>query len=209
MKLATELTASLREFAASGAELLENGGRLAPLSQLSWEVRGADDKPLLHIWSEEYNLTRRVIAITDHSEARLVLAVERFGRARPGRLEFVRSDFERPVRELLRSVTVHPSVASREVFLRYRGLPFARWDDGKVYFGCNDAREELTGATRLKFERMLEGLQVHRHPLATDTRHAWYRAQPERRLEAIVRNNVTRVDAALDARFVYTQVFAG
>jgi len=69
---------------------------------LSWEVRGADDKPLLHIWSEEYNLTRRVIAITDHSEARLVLAVERFGRGRPGRLEFVRSDFERPERELLR-----------------------------------------------------------------------------------------------------------
>jgi hypothetical protein len=103
MKLATELTASLREFAASGAELRENGVRLAPLSQLSWEVRGADDKPLLHIWSEEYNLTRRVIAITDHSEARLVLAVERFGRARPGRLEFVRSDFERPERELLRS----------------------------------------------------------------------------------------------------------
>jgi hypothetical protein len=102
MKLAAELTASLREFAASGAELRENGGRLAPLSRLSWEVRGADDKPLLHIWSEEYNLTRRVIAITDHSEARLVLAVERFGRGRPGRLEFVRSDFERPERELLR-----------------------------------------------------------------------------------------------------------
>jgi hypothetical protein len=99
MKLAAELTTSLREFAASGAEPRENGGRLAPLSRLSWEVRGADDKPLLHIWSEEYNLTRRVIAITDHSEVRLVLAVERFGR--PERLEFVRSDFERPERELL------------------------------------------------------------------------------------------------------------
>ncbi|MEQ1354046.1 MAG: hypothetical protein ABLT11_08505, partial [Candidatus Acidiferrum sp.] len=73
MNLAAELTASLREFAASGAEMYENGGRLAPFSRMSWEVRGADDKPLLHIWSEEYNLTRRVIAITDHSEARLVL----------------------------------------------------------------------------------------------------------------------------------------
>jgi hypothetical protein len=30
MKLAAELTASLREFAASGAELPENGRRLAP-----------------------------------------------------------------------------------------------------------------------------------------------------------------------------------
>jgi hypothetical protein len=75
---------------------------LAPLSKLSWEVRGPDDKPLLHIWSEQYNLTRRVIAITDHSDARLVLAVERFGRSRPDRLEFVRIDFERSARELSR-----------------------------------------------------------------------------------------------------------
>ena len=66
MKLAAELEAGLREFVSAGAaELCENGGRLAPLSRLSWEVRGSDDKPLLHIWSEQYNLTRRVIAITD------------------------------------------------------------------------------------------------------------------------------------------------
>jgi hypothetical protein len=101
MKLAAELTSGLREFAASGAELRERRAAGAIVAAV-WEVRGADDKPLLHIWSEECNLTRRVIAITDHSGARLVLAVERFGRARPGRLEFVRSDFERPERELLR-----------------------------------------------------------------------------------------------------------
>jgi len=56
---------------------------------------------------------------------------------------------------------------------------------------------------------MLLDLQNHRHPLDTDTRHALYRAQPERWLEAIVRNDVTRIDAILDSRFVYTQVFAG
>jgi hypothetical protein len=377
VKLAAELEASIREFAAAGtAELCENGGRLAPLSKLSWEVRGESDKPLLHIWSEEYNLTRRVIAITDHSDARLVLAVERFGRTRPDRLEFVRTDFERPARELAReefcarlkptlaaqfpdeslesitasadlehslsgnyvrgvlkrgsshtaflavpdgesqdtinnsltfallwldrlrntnlrgtagglrimvprnscgivahrlafladsaaielyehdasrealekidprragnlntwliphrecegllsqaraaieplialdfqAISVHPSVASREVFLRYRGLPIARWDDGKVFFGRHDLREELTAATRPAFESLLLELHNHRHPLATDTRHALYRAQPERWLEAIVRTDVTRIDAVLDSRFVYTQVFAG
>lgn len=377
MKLAAELEASLREFAAAGAaELCENGGRLAPLSKLSWEVRGEGEKPLLHIWSEEYNLTRRVIAITDHSESRLVLAVERFGRTRPDRLEFVRIDFERPARELAReefcawlreilarefpdetlesasasadlehslsgnyvrgilkrgsahivflavpggetqdtinnvltfgvlwlervrgmarrgtvgtlrvivpkdscavvahrmacldgsmslelyeldsasetlekidprragnvdtwlvpqreaeallaqarveiepivaldrqAITVHSSCTSREVFLRYRGLAFARWDEGTIYFGVNDMRRELTAGSRLVLLKMLDELQIHRHPLATDTRHAWYRAQPERWLEAMVRNDVTRVDAILDPRFVYTQVFAG
>jgi hypothetical protein len=63
MSLDRELEASLREFATSGAaELCENGSRVAPLAKLSWEVRGTGDKPLLHIWSEEYNLTRRVLA---------------------------------------------------------------------------------------------------------------------------------------------------
>jgi hypothetical protein len=377
MKLATELEASLREFAAAGAaELCENGGRLAPLSTLSWEVRGSDDKPLLHIWSEQYNLTRRVVAITDHSDARLVLAVERFGRSRPDRLEFVRIDFERSSRELSRAefcerlkgllasqfpdetvesatisadlehslsgnyvrglskrgsryeaflavpdgesqdtinnsltfallwldrlrnsrqrgtvggvrvivpkgtcsvvahrfaalapgvaielyerdsardsleridprrvgnlhtwlvpwresealldqarsqiepivtfdplaIAVHPSPASREVILRYRGLAFARWDDGAIYFGCNDMHEELTLASRAAFERMMQDLGIHRHPLASDARHPLYRAQPERWLESLVRNDITRVDSVFDARFVYSQVFAG
>jgi hypothetical protein len=55
---------------------------------------------------------------------------------------------------------------------------------------------------------LLADLEIHRQPLASDKRHALYRAQPERWLEAIVREDVTRVDAQLDARFVYTQVFA-
>jgi hypothetical protein len=371
MKLAAELEASLCEFVSAGAaELCENGGRLAPLSKLSWEVRGSDDKPLLHIWSEQHNLTRRVIAITDHSDARLVLAVERFGRSRPDRLEFVRIEFERSARELSRekfcerlkgllasqfpdetvesatvsadlehslsgnyvrglskrgsryeaflavldgesqdtinnsltfallwlgrlhngnqrgtvgglrlivpkescrvvahriaalepgiaielyerdpardsleridprragnlhtwliprresealltqagaqvgpivaidpqAIAVHPCTASREVVLRYRGLAFARWDDRTIFFGCNDMREELTSASRVAFERMMQELGIYRHPLASDTRHPWYRAQAERWLESLVRNDVTRVDSVLDSRFVY------
>src|SRR5271163_619674 len=103
MELAAELEASLKEFSASGlVEVRENGARVAPLEGLSWEIRGSGDKPLLHIWSECYNLTRRVLAITDHSEQRLALAVERFGRLKPDRLEFVRRDFQRQARELSR-----------------------------------------------------------------------------------------------------------
>src|SRR5215470_3547289 len=103
MQLAAELEVSLREFAAnSSVELRENGGRIASLSGLSWQVRGAADKPLLHFWSEHHNFTRRVLAITDNSEERLALAVERFGRSRPDRLEFVRTSFDRFARELSR-----------------------------------------------------------------------------------------------------------
>lgn len=84
MDLSAELQACLKEFTADGSiEIRENGGRVAPFSGLSWEVRGAAEKPLLHLWSENYNFTRRVLAITDHSDQRLALAVERFGRAKP------------------------------------------------------------------------------------------------------------------------------
>jgi hypothetical protein len=54
----------------------------------------------------------------------------------------------------------------------------------------------------------LHELEAYRHPLARATRHSLYRAQPERWLESIVREDVTRVDAMLDQRFVYAQVFA-
>jgi len=56
------------------------GARSAPLAWLAWGVSGKSEKPLLHLWSENHNLIRRVLAITDHSEQRLALAVECFGR---------------------------------------------------------------------------------------------------------------------------------
>lgn len=376
MDLSAELQACLKEFTSDGAiEIRENGGRVAPFAGLSWEVRGVAEKPLLHLWSENCNLTRRVLAITDHSDLRLALAVERFGRSRPDRLEFIRLEFERtmrdlsrdafceflthvlaeqfpdesleslsaspdlehsisgnyarailrrgssrvailavpdgesadtvegsltfallwldrarnanrrgnitglrlilpkgaarhvahraaalapdlslelyecdPVREALekidprsagnqdawlvprresqalldlsrsglepiralspRAITIHPLAQSREVLLRFRGLAFARWDDGRVFFGCPDSRNELDGSTWSALKDLLQQLENSRHPLAAETRHALYRAQPERWLEALVREDVTRVDAALDPRFVYSQVFA-
>ena len=376
MEFAAQLQASLQEFTASGVvEVRENGRCIAPFSGMSWEVRGSAEKPLLHLWSEHFHLTRRVLAITDHSEQRLALAVERFGRTKPDRLEFVRREFERGARALSRedfrdrlahllaeqfpdetleslavspdlehslsgnyargilrsgsahvavlavpagessdtkgnsltfallwlhrarqsnyrgsvsgirlilpkdashnvahrlaalhpqlaielyehdpalnilekidprragnldtwlvphresesllnqvrpalepivalapqAVTLHPAAQSREVWLRFRGLPFARWDDGRVFFGINDAGQELTPASRPALNRLLHDLEVHRHPLATDTRHSLYRLQPERWLESIARADITRIDALLDQRFVYAQVFA-
>lgn len=376
MELAAELEASLRDFSsASSVEVRENGGRVALFATLEWEVRGAAQKPLLHVWSEQLNFTRRVLAITNQSDQRLALAVEHFGRTRPDRLEFVRLEFEPsaqttsreeacarlgrilaeqfpdeslelltaspdlehslsgsyargmlrvgsthwailaslgtesleppehcltfallwldraqkscrrgviaglrlvvpkgagrilahclqclnsrlnlqvyeldPLRETLEridagsignleswlvahresqllldraasgiapvlemasdTVTVHPVVQSREVWLRFRGLAFAGWDDGKVFFGAGAHREKLTPASQGALTQLLKDLEDHRHPLATDTRHPLYRRQPERWLESIVRKDVTRVDAALDPRYVYTQVFA-
>lgn len=375
MDLSAELKAALRDWFASGpGEVHENGKRLAQAEGLSWEIRGAQDKPLLHLWSGEVNLTRRVLGIADQSAERLALAVECFGRSKPGRLEFVRTAFERSARQLSReafarelacvltgafpdetlesittapdlehslsanyprgvlrresascaflavasgasaevtsasltfgllwldrarqtgkravsglrlivpkgaagsvlqqlpalradaaievferdpvcnsvtrcdpaaksnlairlvphretellleearpaieslrrirwdAVSLHPSVPVREVVLRFRGLAFARWHERRIFFGTADPQRELTSATQAAFEELVHDLEAHRHPLASDTRQPLYRAQAERWLESVVREDVTRVDAALDPRFVYAQVFA-
>jgi hypothetical protein len=67
VELTADLDACLREFAASEAvEVRENGARVATFSALSWELRGAPAKLVLRLWSEQCNLTRRVLAIADH-----------------------------------------------------------------------------------------------------------------------------------------------
>ena len=85
------------------------------------------------------------------------------------------------------AITVHPTVHSGEVWLRFRGLAFARWDDGQLYFGGIDPRRKLTSAAEPALRQLLQDLGVHRHPLARDTRHSLYRQQSERWLESIVR----------------------
>ncbi|MBS1840225.1 MAG: hypothetical protein JSS69_01435 [Acidobacteria bacterium] len=374
--MSSELEANLRELASAGpVELRENGARVAPLSALSWEVRGHGERPLLHLWSSNHNLTRRVLAITDQSDERLALAVERFGRARPDRLEFVRVAAERSARDQGREefcrwiealcasqfpdatadpftihqdlehslsgnyargvltsgktqwaviaapeaeggssasrcltfgllwlerlhsmrgrgpvsglrfllprdavpamahllavlnpklqaeiyrydrareifeaidpsslanisstlvplresqslldragnelesvvslapsrITLHPSVPQRHIILRFRGLSFARWEDEKIFFGLPEAREQLHAGNRLALKQLLQELETHRHPLASDGMHPQFRAQPERWLETLVREDVTRIDIALDPRFAYAQVLA-
>jgi hypothetical protein len=72
MDFAEELRGSLQEFLLGATiEIRENGSRITASSPLSWEVRGAGGKPLLHLWAENCNVTRRVLAIADQSEAHM------------------------------------------------------------------------------------------------------------------------------------------
>jgi hypothetical protein len=106
------------------------------------------------------------------------------------------------------AITVHPAVAAGEVWLRFRGLAFARWNDGNIFFGSGDPRRRLTSASEPALQQLLNDLEIHRDPLASELRHPLYRQQAERWLESIVRKDVTRLDALLDSRFDYAQVFA-
>ena len=104
MNLAEELRASLNEFLqASAVDIRETGSRMSPAGALSWEVRGSSDKPLLHLWADTCNVTRRVVAIADQSDDSMALVVERFGKSRPERLVITRREFAHSAKELSRS----------------------------------------------------------------------------------------------------------
>ena len=376
MNLAEDLRASLQDILVPGAvEIRENGSRVTSVTPLSWEVRGNSEKPLLHLWSENCNVTRRVVAITGNSQDHLALAVERFGRIKPERMEIVRLEYAPAPRELSReayceqlrriltekfpdetlekisaaqdlehslskihtrgilhrgssqiaflavsegesqdalessltygllwleksrqsakraavaalrlilpkgkstilanrlraldprlavalyeldpqretldrvdpcatgnvaswlaprreaqllldrassalaplialspeSIRAHASPHSQEVVLRFRGLAFARWHENKIYFGSDSTWEELRSKNEPALKQLIANLRNFRNPLASNVRHALYRAQAERWMQTLVHQDVTRIDISLDPEHVHEQVFA-
>src|SRR5580704_16478057 len=90
------LDAAIAEMASfSNTEIHEAGEWLAELHTFRWEIRHEGRNSLLHLWSDARNLTRRVLDVKEQSPGRIVLEVQRFGRAKPSRFEFLRPDSPR------------------------------------------------------------------------------------------------------------------
>ncbi|HEY0703048.1 MAG TPA: hypothetical protein VGD60_09800 [Candidatus Acidoferrales bacterium] len=99
----SELDRALKEFSASGViEVREDGKWLSELSGLSWEVHHETPRPLIHLSSEEGNLTRQLLRVKEVTPNSIVIEVQRFGKSKPGRLEFVRRDDARTPQRVTR-----------------------------------------------------------------------------------------------------------
>jgi len=97
-----ELEQALEECIGSGrVDVYEDGKRVAGLSSLRHELHRQGKHLLLHLWSDERNLVRRVLAM-ERTEDGIRLAVERFGKSKPGRLEIVRVETPRSATRLSR-----------------------------------------------------------------------------------------------------------
>jgi hypothetical protein len=72
--------------ADSDRQITEAGEQLFDLRQSKFSLEQAHGHLLLHLWSQERNWVRRVLGVLEENPKRLVLAVERFGQCRPGRL---------------------------------------------------------------------------------------------------------------------------
>jgi hypothetical protein len=104
------------------------------------------------------------------------------------------------------AIRVGVAPANQEVTLRFRGLEFARWRLGAMWYGLGDRQEVLTPEKWPSLGALVRQMETHRHPLASDPKHRLYRAQPERWLETMVAADPARIDARLDPRQIYAQV---
>jgi hypothetical protein len=88
---AESLIRDLREFLAgsSHAIVLEDGAVAFDLSCAKYSVSGEHGKCLLHLWSAERNIVRRVVAAENKNNS-LRLLVQRLGYAHPSKLEICR-----------------------------------------------------------------------------------------------------------------------
>jgi hypothetical protein len=104
------------------------------------------------------------------------------------------------------AIRVGVAPTTQEVTLRFRGLEIARWRLGEMWYGLADHQDPLTPEKWPELEALVRQLETHRHPLASDSKHRLYRAQPERWLETMVAADPARIDARLDPRHIYAQV---
>lgn len=85
------LVSSLQEFLshASDAVIVEDGAAIFDLTQAKYSISGEYNKCLLHVWSPERNIVRRVLDLEIKNDT-LRLAVQRLGQSKPAKLEICR-----------------------------------------------------------------------------------------------------------------------
>jgi len=85
------LTRTLEDFLvlARDAVVIEDGAVLFDLAQSKYSISGEHNKCLIHLWSSERNIVRRVIDAQIKNEV-LRLTVQRLGQSEPGKLEICR-----------------------------------------------------------------------------------------------------------------------
>ena len=85
------LSEALQEFLSSAqdAVIVENGATIFDLTESKYSISGEHNKCLLHVWSAERNVVRRVLDLELKNDV-LRLSVQRMGQARPTKLEICR-----------------------------------------------------------------------------------------------------------------------
>src|ERR1017187_4375634 len=120
--LATELEGFLS--GSSGAVVIEDGAVMFDLGQAKYSVSGESNKCLLHLWSEERNVVRRVLDVESKGES-LRVTVQRMGQVRPTKLEICRERDARTVSAWRKSRAAYQHILERVLGEKFPELTLA------------------------------------------------------------------------------------
>jgi hypothetical protein len=110
---------------ASDAIVLEDGAVAFDLAQAKYSISGERNKCLLHLWSAERNVVRRVLEAEVKNEV-LKLTVQRLGQARPTNLEICRERDRRTPTAKRAARLAYQRVLQRILERRFRGFNVAQ-----------------------------------------------------------------------------------
>ncbi len=110
---------------ARDAVVLEDGAVAFDLARTKYSVSGEHNKCLLHLWSAERNVVRRVLDVEVKDEV-LRLAVQRLGQARPTKLEICRERDRRTPTAKRAARLAYQQVLRRALERRFPGFKVER-----------------------------------------------------------------------------------
>jgi hypothetical protein len=110
---------------ARDAVVLEDGGVVFDLAEAKYSISGERNKCLLHLWSSERNVVRRVIEAEVKNEV-LKLAVQRLGQTRPTKLEICRERDRRTPTAKRAARLAYQRVLQRVLERRFPGFSVAQ-----------------------------------------------------------------------------------
>jgi hypothetical protein len=121
------LVRTLEDFLAQarGAVVLEDGAVAFDLARAKYSISGEYNKCLLHLWSAERNVVRRVLEAEVKNEV-LRLAVQRLGQARATKLEICRERDRRTPTAKRAARLAYQRMLQRVLQRRFQGYKVAR-----------------------------------------------------------------------------------
>jgi hypothetical protein len=120
------LTSALEGFlsGSSGAVVIEDGAVMFNLEQAKYSVSGERNKCLLHLWSEERNVVRRVLDVETKGES-LRVTVQKIGQVGPTKLEICRERDPRTTSARRKSRAVYQHILERVLGKNFPDLTLA------------------------------------------------------------------------------------
>ena len=117
------LAAALGDFlsGSSSAVVIEDGGITFDLAQAKYSVLGENNKCLLHLWSAERNVVRRVLDLETKGET-LRVTVQRMGQPKPTKLEICRERDRRTASAKKQARLAYRSVLERALGRKFPDL---------------------------------------------------------------------------------------